>query len=66
MNLYSYHDKPESIHGHEKLETHVPDYVWNKFKYDEDELEKRETALAKSPDHSYWYAQDALARTVTL
>ncbi len=60
MNLYKYHDKPETIHGHDEIDTHVPEVVWGKYNDNPAELKKREDAIAKSARYSYDYAKDIL------
>ena len=46
MNLYNLHNHPESIHNHHKQDTHVPEYIWNKYHDNPNELKKRESAIA--------------------
>jgi hypothetical protein len=56
MNLYKLHDKPESIHGHDKMDTHVIDAFWDKYKDNPAELKKREKAIAKHTEYAHHYA----------
>ena len=59
MNLYNYHSKPESIHGHDRVDTEVPSIFWHKYVGSDNsqELKKREPALAKSPEYAVHYAR---------
>jgi hypothetical protein len=60
MNLYQFHDHPESIHSHDKADTHVVDVFWNKYKNNPKELKTRKHAITKSSKYSFYYASDIL------
>ena len=56
MNLYDKHDAPKTIYGHEKMDTHVVDHFFDKYRDNLEELKKREKVIAKSTEHAYEYA----------
>ena len=56
LNIYDYHTNPESFTNREKVLDSVPDFFWEKYKNNPDELKKREKAIAKSAQYSYYYA----------
>ena len=60
MNLYTLHDHPESIHGHDKKDTRVPELIWAKYKKDPASMKKYESVLAKDPYYACFYATDIL------
>ena len=57
MNLYDLHNKPEDLHRHDAIDTHVADAFWDKYKNNPGELKKRESAIAKNTLYSYLYAE---------
>lgn len=58
MNLYNLHDRPKSLHGHDRADKEVGFVVYDKYKHDEKALEndERKKAMAKYPTHAYQYA----------
>lgn len=65
MNLYSFHDKPDTLHKHKEADTEVVDHFWKKYDVDSpvkarEHMKSREAAIAKSADFSYRYAKDIL------
>ena len=60
MNLYDLHSKPESLDHFEKATETNPDFFWEKYKKNKEELKKREKYIAKSAIHTYQYARDIL------
>src|SRR5574339_222970 len=67
MNLYDFHNKPESLHKHKEADKEVAQHFWDKYSYRsgnddtaKQDLKYREDAIAKSGKHSYWYARDIL------
>ena len=60
MNLYNLHSKPESLNFYEKVTETNPDFFWEKYINNPEELKKREKHIAKSPKHAYYYAQSIL------
>ena len=65
MNLYDYHDKPETIHKHSEKEN-IPALFYHRLFHQGDrgelELHNRDKYLAKSPEFAYRYAYSVLAR----
>jgi len=57
MNLYNYHNDPESLYGNENIDTIVPEFFYKLYKHDPQELKKREAGIAKSPEFSFKYAR---------
>lgn len=63
MNLYSLHDKPEDLSGHDKQEL-VPYLIWKKFYTGRNKkklLMNHEKTLAKDAQYAYKYAYHILA-----
>lgn len=60
MNLYTLHDHPESIHGHDKKDSRVPELIWAKYKKDPASMKKYESVLAKDSHYAYLYAANIL------
>ena len=60
MNLYNLHSNPESLDFYEKVTETNPDFFWEKYKKNKEELKKREKYIAKSTQYSYYYALDVL------
>ena len=60
MNLYNLHSDPESLNFYEKVSNNNPDFFWEKYKDNKEELKKREKHIAKSLKYAYRYAKDIL------
>jgi hypothetical protein len=60
MNLYNYHSQPEDLHKHKEAEDSVVEVFWDKYKNNPKELKKREPAIAKSAEYSYYYAKNVI------
>lgn len=57
MNLYQYYNQPTQLDGNENIDTMLPQFFYKLYKYDPQELKKRETGIAKSPEFSFKYAR---------
>ena len=62
LNIYNYHTNPELFKNREKVLDSIPDFFWEKYKDNPEELKKREGAIAKSAMYSHLYAHDILKR----
>ena len=60
MNLYNLHSKPAALVHFEKVTETNPDFFWEKYKNNPEELKKREKYIAKSAQFAYYYARDVL------
>jgi hypothetical protein len=60
MNLYNLHDKPKDLHRHDDADAHVVEAFWDKYENNPKELKKREPAIAKDAEYSYYYANVVL------
>jgi hypothetical protein len=56
MNLYKFHDKPETIHRHENAHETVPDLAWDKYGASPEKLKPYEKLFTKDPKWAYRYA----------
>ena len=69
MNLYKFHNKPESIHGHDRADMEIPSVYWKKYRGNKlsgipnlVELKKREASIAKDSKLAYEYAHDIIRK----
>ena len=60
MNLYNLHADPQLLLYIEEAPEIVPDLFWDKYRYDKEELQKRERAISKYAEYSYYYARYVL------
>ena len=60
MNLYKLHSDPESLDHFEKVAFANPDFFWENYRNNKEELKKREKYIAKSTKYAYYYARDIL------
>ena len=60
LNIYKYHTHPEVFSLYEKAMECIPEFFWEKYKNNPEELKKREGAVAKSAEYSYLYAVKVL------
>ena len=60
MNLYNLHADPQLLLYFEEAPEIVPDLFWDKYRYDKEELKKRERAISKYTVYSYYYARHVL------
>ena len=60
MNLYNFHNTPESLYQYETVYETNPLFFWEKYKNNPEELRKREKYLAKDARCAYYYARDVL------
>ena len=60
MNLFAFHASPSSLLHHDAAHDSVPKLFWKKYKDNQEELKKREAAIAKDPEYAYAYAKDVL------
>ena len=60
MNLYNLHADPQLLLYIEEAPEIVPDLFWDKYRYDKEELKKRERAISKYTEYSYYYARYVL------
>ena len=57
MDLYNFHTNPESLNHYNVINDTIPEYFWEKYKNNKEELKKREKYIAKSSDYSFKYAK---------
>ena len=60
MNLYNLHEDPQSLLYFRETPEIVPDLFWDKYRYDKEELKKREREISKYAEYSYYYARYVL------
>ena len=60
MNLYNFHTKPESLDNYAQVYDGNPDFFWQKYKDNPEELKKREKYIARDPEYAYIYARHSL------
>ena len=57
MDLYNFHTNPESLNHYNVINDTIPEYFWEKYKNNKEELKKREKYIAKSSGYSFKYAK---------
>lgn len=60
MNLYELHTNPESLDDYVKSQDVNPDFFWQKYKDNPEELKKREKYIARDPEYALKYAEKIL------
>ena len=60
MNLYQLHTNPESLDGYVKSQDVNPDFFWQKYGDNPEELKKREKYIARDPEYALKYAEKIL------
>ena len=60
MNLYNFHSKPESLDNYAQVYDGNPDFFWQKYKDNPEELKKREKYIARDPEYALKYAEKIL------
>ena len=62
MNLYNLHISPESLLLFKEADEYVLEVFWDKYRNKPGELRKRERAISKYAEYSYYYVRDVLKR----
>ena len=60
MSLYDLHNKPKDLHRHDDADTNLVEIFWDKYENNPAELKKRELAISKSTEYSYYYAREII------
>ena len=53
LNIYKYHTHPERLPLYDKMHMINPDFFWEKYKNNPEELKKREGATRKPLRHNF-------------
>ena len=60
MNLYNLHAKPQSLLYFSEADKNVPQFFWDKYANEPEELKRREHTIATDAELTYKYARDVL------
>lgn len=60
LNIYKYHTHPATLSLYDKMDEINPDFFWDKYRNNPEELRKGEGVISKSAKYSYLYAREIL------